>query len=46
MADEENRSDDPDADAEEDSGLDEESLRLVKEGIKRRRNLQKRLADL
>lgn len=44
MVDEEKRSND--ADADEESGLDEETLRLVKEGIKRRRNLHKRLADL
>lgn len=44
MADEEKRSDD--ADADEDSGLDEETLRLVKESMERNRGAMKKLAEL
>ncbi len=44
MADEEKRSDD--ADADEEGGLDEETLRLVKESMERNRGAMEKLADL
>lgn len=44
MADEKQRSDEPDP--EEEGGLDEESLRLVKESMERNRGAMEKLADL